>query len=79
MTNNPIDIKYIDSELEKFFHSLRRGIKDPLLTKYRSRFLKQQEAFISFEERRKIDGLSVAKKLEILCTYADFTLTKIKR
>lgn len=75
----PIDVEYIDHELEKFFRSLKRGVKDPLLTKYRSRFLRDREGRITFEAIERSDRLSLAKKLEILCKYADFELVKSKK
>lgn len=75
-----IDIKYLDRELYRLFNSIPWGKGDDLFTKYRSRFLKEQRerdkpTFIETQN----NTLSIAKKLEILCTYGNHRIVKIDK
>lgn len=78
MKYNPIDKQFIDEELDRFFHALESSgkPKTDVMFKYRKRFYNQKNKVVSFKNKRRTEHLSLGKKLEILCTYADFTLTK---
>lgn len=75
ITKTEIDIQYVDQELTKLFKSIERGDKNPTLNKHKERFFKEKNNVVGFEERRS-ERLSLAKKLEILCTYGNHKLIK---
>lgn len=75
-----IDIAYIDRELVNLFASVHWGKGDELLTKYKSRFIKEQELKKNPKSTRARNGiLSVGKKLQILCTYGNHRIVKVDR
>lgn len=76
----PIDEARVDKQLKRLFSSVRYGMADPLLVKYRSRFnkgLSERGKPIFFETKNNV--LSLGKKLEILCLYGDYRLVKVDR
>ena len=78
MTENEIDVRYIDRELNKLFKSLKWGHGNALLTKYKERFYNEEREVIAFEADTRADRLSLAKKLEILLKFTDHTIIKVK-
>lgn len=75
-----IDVQYLDRELRKLFASVPHGVGDDIFIKHKGRFRRQQlERDNPDSDFGKSSTLSVAKKLEILCTYGDHRIVKMDR
>jgi hypothetical protein len=79
MKYEPVDTEYVDKELEKFFRSIDGKKLNERLYKYKKRFFNEENQIISFENKRRTERLSLGKKLEILCCYANHKITKDRK
>ena len=73
-----IDVEYINRELTRLFDSVPHGYSDELFSTYRGRFEREQKAKdgVTYATGTRIT-LSLAKKLEILCTYGSHKIVKM--